>query len=68
MVGEEHYSVNHREVKHSDIKLILNKVRITQIIDATEFKKGMITSCWDHQERLPKPRGCVICRRYQDTP
>lgn len=33
-----------------------------------EFRKGKITSCPAHQERLPRPLGCVVCRRDQDTP
>lgn len=49
-------SCKHGEAKHSDIKLILNKVRAAQVINAVGLKKGKITSCREHQERLPKPR------------
>lgn len=49
--GEGHYSINHMEVKHSDIKLILTQ---DKILSAAKFRKGKITFCWDLRERLRK--------------
>ena len=68
LAGEGSVTIKHREVKHSDIKLVLNKVRTSRVINAMEFKMGKITSIRGHQEWLPKPRGCVMGMRSQDIP
>lgn len=42
-----------REAKHSDIKLILNKVRAAQVINVMGLKKGKITSCRNIRKGSP---------------
>ena len=68
LAGEGSMTVKHREVKHSDIKLVLSKVRTAWVINAMELKMGKITSIRGHQEQLPRPRGCVVGMRSQDIP
>lgn len=51
----ERDSCKHGEAKHSDIKLILNKVRAAQVINAVGLKRK-ITSCREHQA-APQAKG-----------